>query len=182
MDFTLHCSFLPFALKHPGLSVLIHPLVLFIRSVVSDSLWPHRLQHARLRCPSTPRVCSNSCPLNQWCHPTISSCVTAFSSCPQSSPASRSFPLSKLFTSGGQSIGASAFSISPSSEYSELISFRCNNFLFYSSLETTFHHSSTDVYSCILFSFWDQSSFPTWDETLALPNDGFDSSVLPNIP
>ena len=103
-------------------------LFLFSRSVVSDSLWPHRLQHARLRCPSTPRVCSNSCPLNQWCHPNISSCVTAFSSCPQSSPASRSFPLSKLFTSGGQSIGASAFSISPSSEYSELISFRTDWF------------------------------------------------------
>ena len=56
----------------------------------------------------SPRVCSNSCPLNQWCHPTISSSVATFSSCPQSFPASRSFPVSQLFASGGQSIGASA--------------------------------------------------------------------------
>ena len=78
-------------------------------SVVSDSLWPHRLQHSRIPCPSpSPGVCSNSCPLSQWCHPTISSSVTPFSSCPQSFPASRSFPMSWLFVSGGQSVGASA--------------------------------------------------------------------------
>ena len=83
-------------------------LLLFSRSVVSDSLWPHGLQHARLPCPSlSPRVCSNSCPLSQWCHPTISFSVVPFS-CLQSFPESRSFPMSQLFTSGGQSIGASA--------------------------------------------------------------------------
>ena len=72
-------------------------------------LWPHGLQHARLTCPSPyPRDCSNSCPLSWWCHPTISSPVTPFSSCPQSFPASGSFPVSWLFTSDGQSIGASA--------------------------------------------------------------------------
>ena len=77
-------------------------------SVVSDSLWPHGLQHTMPPCPSpTPRVYSNSCPLSRWCHPTISSSVVPFS-CPQSFPASGSFPLSQLFTSGGQSIGVSA--------------------------------------------------------------------------
>ena len=78
-------------------------------SVVSDSLWPHGLQHARPPCPSpTPGACSNSCPLNQWCHPTISSSVVPFSSCLQSFPASGSFQMSQLFTSGGQNIGVSA--------------------------------------------------------------------------
>ena len=78
-------------------------------SVVSNSLWPHGLQHARLPCPSlSPRVYSNSCPLSQWCHPTISSFVIPFSSWPQSFPASASFQMSQLFTSGNQSIGVSA--------------------------------------------------------------------------
>ena len=76
---------------------------------MSDSLQRHGLQHARLPCPSLSlRVYSNSCPLSQWCHPTISSSVTFFSSCPQSCPASESFPMNWLFTSGGQSIGASS--------------------------------------------------------------------------
>ena len=77
--------------------------------VMSYCLWPHELQHVRLPRPSlSPRVCSNSCPLSQWCHPTISSSVTPFSSCPQSFPASGSFPVNWLFESGGQSIEASA--------------------------------------------------------------------------
>ena len=76
---------------------------------MSNSLRPHGLQHARLLCPSLfPGVYSNSCPLIQWCHPTISSSATPFSSCPQPFPASRSFPVSQLFTSSGQRIGASA--------------------------------------------------------------------------
>ena len=76
---------------------------------MSDSLRPHGLQHARPPCPSpTPRLYPNSCPLSQWWHPTISSSVVPFSSCPQSFPASESFQLSQLFTSGGQSIGVSA--------------------------------------------------------------------------
>ena len=83
--------------------------VQFIHSVMSDSLWPHGLQHARPPCPSpTPRVYSNSCPLSQWWHPTISSSAVPFSSHLQSFPASGSFPMSQLFTSGGQSIGVSA--------------------------------------------------------------------------
>ena len=76
---------------------------------MSNSLWPHRMQQSRLPCsPLSPRVCSNSCPLNQWCHPTISSSVIPFSFCPQSFPALGAFPLSWLFVSGGKSIGASA--------------------------------------------------------------------------
>ena len=83
--------------------------ILFTCSVVSNSLQPCRLQHVRLPCPSlSPRVCSNSCLLNQWWHPTISSSVIPFSSCLQSFPASGSFPMSRLFESGGQNIGASA--------------------------------------------------------------------------
>ena len=73
-----------------------------------NSLWPHGLQHTRFPCPSlSPRVCSNSCPLSQWCCPTISSSVNLFS-CPQYFPGSGSFPVSQLFASGGQNIGASA--------------------------------------------------------------------------
>ena len=83
--------------------------VQFSGSFVSDSLWPHGLQHSRLPCPSpTPRVHSNSCPLSRWWHPPISSSVVPFSSCLQSFPASGSFQISQLFTSGGQSIGVSA--------------------------------------------------------------------------
>ena len=81
----------------------------FSCSVVSDSLQPHGLQHARPPCPSpTPRVYPNSCPSSWRCHPTISSSVVPFSSYLQSFPASRSFPISQLFTSGGQSIRVSA--------------------------------------------------------------------------
>ena len=84
-------------------------VVQFSLSVVSDSLWPHEPQHARLPCPSpTSGVHPNPCPLSRWCHPTISSSVTLFSSCPQSFPASQSFKMSQLFMSGDQSIGASA--------------------------------------------------------------------------
>ena len=84
-------------------------LVEFSCSVVSDSLRPHELQHARPPCPSkTPGVHSNSCPLGQWCRPIISSSIVCFSSCLQSLPASGSFPMSQLFTWSGQSIRVSA--------------------------------------------------------------------------
>ena len=84
-------------------------LLLFSHSVIYNSLWPHELQHARLPYPSSsPGACSNSCPLSQWCHPTISSSVIPLSSCLQSFPRSGSFSVSWLFASGGQSIGASA--------------------------------------------------------------------------
>ena len=84
-------------------------LVQFSRPVVSDSLWPHEPQHTRPPCPSpTPGVHPNPCPLSWWCHPTISSSVVPFSSCPWSFLASVSFPMSQLFAKGGQSIGISA--------------------------------------------------------------------------
>ena len=83
-------------------------MVQFSRSVVSDSLWPHESQHARPPCPSpTPGVHSDSGPSSQWCHPAISSSVIPFTSCPQSLPASGSFPVSQLLAWGGQSIGVS---------------------------------------------------------------------------
>jgi len=89
--------------------IYVHISVQFSCSVVSNSLWPHGQQHARPPCPSpTPGVYSNSCPLSQWCHPTISSSVVPFSSHLQSFPASGSFQMSQLFASGGQSIGVSA--------------------------------------------------------------------------
>ena len=82
--------------------------VQFSFSLMSDSA-THGLKHTSPLCPSpTPRVYPNSCPLCQWCHPTISSSVTPFSSCSQSLPASESFPMSQLFISGGQNVGASA--------------------------------------------------------------------------
>ena len=84
-------------------------LVQFSCSVVSDSLWPRESQHTRPPCPSpTPGVYPNSRPSSQWCHPAISSSVVPIYSCPQSLPASGSFPISQLFASGGQTIGVSA--------------------------------------------------------------------------
>ena len=83
--------------------------VQFSCSVVSDSLWPHELKHTRPPCPSpTPGVHPNPCPSSRWCHPTISSSVVPFSSCPQTFSASGSFQMSQLFASGGQSTGVSA--------------------------------------------------------------------------
>ena len=99
-----HCS-LNFFQNHQFSSVQ------FSHSVVSNSLRPHELQHTRPPCPSpTSRVHLNSCPLSQWCYPAISSSVVPFSSCPQSLPASDSFPMSQLFAQGGQSIRVSALS------------------------------------------------------------------------
>ena len=98
--------------------------VQFSRSVVSDSLQPHGRQHARPLCPSpAPRVYSNSCPLSWWCYPTTSSSVIPFSSHLQYFPASRSFPMSVLLIKWPK-YRSFSFSISPSNEYSELISFR----------------------------------------------------------
>ena len=94
-----------------------------------DSLQPRGLQHARLLCPPlSPEVCLNACPLSWWCHPTISSSVVPFSSHPQSFLASQSFPVSQLFTSGGQNYWSLSFSISPSNEHSVLISFTIDQF------------------------------------------------------
>ena len=125
----MHEKFINMRLKLLMENILISlgfkDLLLFSGSVVSNCLWPHGLQHARLPCPSpSPGACSNSCPLSQWCHPTISSSAARLSSCLQSFPASGSFLMSQLLSSGGQS--SFSFSISPFSEYSGLISFKIN--------------------------------------------------------
>ena len=101
------CLLCHLKLSHCSLAML---LLLFSHRGVSDSLWPHGWQHARLPCPSpTPGTCSNSCPSSQWCHPSShSSSVVLFSFCLQSFPASGSFPMSQFFVSSGQSIGVSA--------------------------------------------------------------------------
>ena len=138
--------------------------LLFSRSVVSDSLWPHGLQHTRLLCPSpTPRACSNSCPWSRCCHPTFLSSIIPFSSCLQSFPAPGSFPMSWIFTSGGQSIGASTSVISPSNEYSGLIFFRMDwlDFLaFQRTLKNLLPHHSSKT-SILWFSAFFRSYFHT---------------------
>ena len=110
----LFFSLLPEVMEAMGIFPVSHiSWLVFSCWVVFDSLWPRGLQHARLPCPSlSPGVCSNSCALISCCHPTSSSSVTLFSYCPQSFPASGSFPMSQLFASSGQSIGAASASAS----------------------------------------------------------------------
>ena len=119
--------------------------VQFSRSAMSDSLRPHGLQHARLPClPPSPGVCSNSCPLSQWCHPTFLSSVTPLSACLQSFPASGSFPMSWLFVTGGQSIGASAsVSVLPMNIHWEFL--RVPSDMFLSFARTSFPSGTRDV-------------------------------------
>ena len=102
-------TFIFIHLFHTPTSISFHSSVQFSHSVVSNSLWPHESQHTRPPCPSpTPGVHPDSRPLSQWCHPAISSSAIPFSSCPQSLPASESFPMSQLFAWGGQSTAVSA--------------------------------------------------------------------------
>ena len=99
----VHHQLPEFTQTHIHIWLLKSHSVQFSRSVMSDSLWPHGLQHTRPPCPSpTPGVHPNLCPLSRWCHPTISSSVVPFSSCPQSFPASGSFPMGQFFASHGQ--------------------------------------------------------------------------------
>ena len=115
-----------FTIKYQFLIFVIFIFVQFSSVAQScPTLCDRMVQQARPPCPSlTPGVYPNSCPLSQWCYPAISSSVIAFSSCPQSFPASGSFQMSQLFASGGQSIGSFSFNISPSNEHPGLISFR----------------------------------------------------------
>ena len=137
---------------------------------MSDSLQPHELQHTRLSCPLSPRVCSNSHPFSRLCHPTILSSVSPFS-CLQSFPASRSFPLSRFFTSDGQNTGASA---SASNEYSVLIYFRIDSFEFlgvHGMLKSLLQHHSSEASILQLSAFFMvQLSHPymTTGKTIAL--------------
>ena len=157
----------------------------FSHSVVSDSLQSHELQHIKLPCPSpTPRACSNSCPLSQWCHPTISSPVIPFSSCLQSFPESGSFPMSQIFTSGGQS-GSFGFSISPSNDYSELISFMIVWFdllAVQGTLKSLLQHHSSKasiLWHSAFFIFQLSHPYMTTGKTIALTRQTFDSKVIP---
>ena len=122
------------------------PSVQVHSSVIFDSLWPHELQHTRPPCPSpTPGAYSNSWPLSQWCHPTISSSVVPISSCLQSCPASGSVPMSQFFVSGSQKYRSFSFSTSPFNKYSGLISFRIDwlNLVVQETLKSLpQHHSS----------------------------------------
>ena len=139
-----------------------HLILLFSHSVMSSSLQPHGLQHERVPCPSFPALCSNSCPLNWWCYPTISSSVIPFSSCFQSFPELGSIQMSHFFASGGQSIGASA-SVLPN-EYSGLISFKIGWFdllAIQGTLESLLQHQSlkASILQCPAF-FMVQLSHP----------------------
>ena len=139
----------------------------FSHSVVSDSLRPHESQHARPPCPSpAPRVHSDSCPSSPWCHPALSSSVIPFSSCPQSLSASESFPMSQLFTWGGQSTGASALASflpkksqgwSPS-EWTGWISLQSKRLSGVFSSTTVWRHQSFGI----LPSLWSSSHNQTW--------------------
>jgi len=118
--------------------------VQFSCSVMSDSLRLHELQHTRPPCPSpTPGVYPNPCPLSWWYHPTISSSVVPFSSCPQSFPASGSFPMNQLFTSGGQSIGVSASTSVLPMNTQEWSSLRWTGWISQGSLKSLLQHHSS---------------------------------------
>ena len=141
-------------------------MLLFICSVVSDSLWPHGLQHTRSPCPSpSPRACSNSLPLSRWCHPTILSPVIPFSSCLQFFPASRSFLINQLHIRWPKYWSLS-FSISPSNEYSGLISFRidCLDLLAVQGISKVFSNTTVQKHQFfgIQPSLWSNSHIHTW--------------------
>ena len=128
-------------------------LLFFSHLVMFDTLWSHGLQHTGFPCPSpSPGACLNSCLLIRWCHPTISSSVIPFSSSLQYFPASGSLLLNQFILSGGQSIGA-CFSISPSSDYSGLISFRidCFDLAVQGTLESPNNNSKASVLQCSAF-------------------------------
>ena len=158
--------------------------VQFSHSVVSDSLWPHGLQHTRLPCLSpTPGAYPNSCPSSRWCHPTISSSVVPFSSRLQSFPASESFQMSQLFASGGQSIGVSA-STSILPKHPGLISFRMD-WVDLLAVQGTLksllqqHSSKASILLCSAF-FLVQLSHPymTTGKTIALTRWTFAGNVM----
>ena len=135
--------------------------------MVSISLWPQGLQHARLPCPSpTPRTCSNSCLSSQWCHPTISSSVVPFSSHPQSLWASGSFPMSRLFASGGQSIGALPSALVLPMNIQNWFPLRLTSLIFLLSEGLSRVFSSPTVRKHQLFSaqpsLWSNSDICTW--------------------
>ena len=150
--------------------------VQFSRSVVSDSLWPHESQHTRPPCPSpTPGVHSDSRPLSQWCYPAISSSVIPFSSCPQSLPASESFPMSQLFAWGGRSTGVSALaSVLPMKTRADL-------FAVQGTLKSLLqHHSSKTsiLWRSAFFTVQFSHPYMTTGKTIALTRQTFVGKVM----
>ena len=160
-------------------------MLLFSRSVMSDSLWPHRLQHIRLPYPSaSPRFGLNSGPLSLWCHPIPSSSVAPFSSCPHSFPASGPFPMSQLFASGGQTVGASALVISHPTNIQGWFPLGLTGLISLLSKGLSRVFSSTTVLKHQFF--WRSASFMfqlshlymTTGKTIALTIQTFDSKVI----
>ena len=149
-------------------------LVQFSRSVVSDSLRPHELQHAKPPCPSpTHGVYSNSCPSSRWCHPAFSSSVIPFSSCLQSLPASETFPMSQLFAWSGQSIGVSALASVLPKNTQDWSALEWTGWIFLQSKGVSRVFSSTTVQKHWFFgahlSLWSNShSYMTTGKTIAL--------------
>ena len=147
-----HCKWIVYHLSHQGSSYVLYS----VRSsclVLSDSLWPHGLQHAKLPSPSpTLGAYTNSCPLCRWCHPTSSSSVVPFPSCLQSFPESWSFQMSQFFTSGGQSIGVSASASVLPMSIQEWFPFRWTDWIFLQSKELSRIFSNTTVQKHQFFS------------------------------
>ena len=151
---------------------------------MSNSLWPHELEHARPPCPTpTPGVYPNTCPLSRWCHPTISSSVFPFSSCPQSFPASGSFQMSQLFASGGQSIGVSASTSVLPINTQKLISFRMD-WLDLLAVQGTLksllqHHTSkASILQCSAFFISNSHPYMTTGKTIASTRRTFVDKVM----
>ena len=184
-DFSLF-FFLFFLLSFFLLLYHLSPLYRSVESLIHVWLFATSwAAHARPPCPTpTPRACSNSCPLTQWCHPTISSFIVPFSSCPQSFPASGSFQMTQLFASSGQSIGSFSFNIRPSNEHPGLISFRMD-WMDLLAVQGTLksllqHHSSkAAILQCSNF-FIVQLSHPymTTGKTIALTKWTFAGKVM----
>ena len=167
--------------QNEGMCTLLS--LLFSCSVVTNSLWPHELQHTRLPCPSlTPGVCSDCCPLSWWCHPTISSCVTSFSSNHQSFPSIRVFSNELAFHLRWPSYWS--FSISPSNEYSGLISFRIDwldLLAVQGTLKSLLQHRSSKTSVLLRSAFFIvQLSYPymTTGKTIALTRQTFVGKVM----
>ena len=168
-----------------SLPLILWWLLLFSRSVLSDSLWPHELQHSRLPCPSlSPGVCSDSYLLSQWCYPTISSSVLPFSSCLQSFPASGSFPISWFFGSGGQSIEASALASVLPMNIQDWFPLGWTGSISWQSKGLSRVFSGTIVQKHQFFSaqpsFWPNSPICAWlvEETIALTIQTFAGKMM----
>ena len=154
---------------------IIEYSVQFSPSVVSDSLWPHESQHSRPPCPSpTPGVHSDSCLLSQWWHPSISSSVIPFSSCPQSLPASESFPMSQLFTWGGQSTGVSALASFLPKKSQGLSTSECTGWISLQSKGLSRVFFNTTVQKCQFFGTQPSSQSNSHIHTKPQKNHSFD--------